>query len=63
MPRLAIATFPCTPHLHGKITAGIWTGYWHARLTYNLRIMYHWYENKRILMYEAIITKNELEKG
>ncbi len=60
-----IVTFPYTDKLHEKIgTQGhTWYGYRHARLTRNLRIMYLWDEKKKVLTYDAIITKNEFEKG
>jgi len=55
-----IQTFPYAEHIHGSITSGNWEGYWHARLSYNLRIMYHWHQSEKLLVYEAIITKNDL---
>ncbi len=58
-----IITYPYAKKLHEKITAGKWKGYLHARLTENIRIMYLWFPEERLLRYEAIITKNELEKG
>ena len=58
-----IQTFPCTPTLHGIIGYGKWAGYYHARLTYNLRIMYLWSEEAKTITYVAIITKNELDKS
>lgn len=60
---IRIQTFPCTKHLHERVVSGKWKGYWHARLTGNLRIMYHYYEESRELVYEAIITKNDFDKG
>jgi hypothetical protein len=58
-----IQRFPYSDHLHGRITAGKWQGYLHARLTGNLRIMYRWDADNKILVYDAIITKNELDQG
>ncbi len=60
-----IQTFPYTDKLHEKIdTPGhTWYRYRHARLTRNLRIMYLWDEKNKVLTYDAIITKNEFEKG
>ncbi len=59
---IKIQTYSQSEHLHGLVTSRTWKGYRHARLTYNLRIMYHWYEDERHLVYERIITKNEFDK-
>ena len=49
--------------LHKPIIHGEWTEALHAHLTDNLRIMYYWYPKKKILVYEAIITHDELDKS
>lgn len=39
-----------------------WENYYHARLTGNLRVMYSWDPETKILRFKKILTKNELEK-
>ncbi len=58
-----IVRFPHSKKLHEMIAKRKWKRYLHARLTNNLRIMYHWYPNEKLLVFEAIITKNMLEKS
>lgn len=49
--------------LHEKIISGEkWEKHCHARLTGNLRVMYSWDPNTKILKFKRILTKNELEK-
>ncbi len=58
-----ILTYPYHKKLHEQISKGKWNGFRHARLSKNLRIMYHWFPDKRLLVFERIITKNEFDKG
>jgi len=49
--------------LHEPIKYGKWSGYLHARLTSNLRVMYRIDAMTKVLIFEDIITKNEFEKS
>lgn len=50
--------------LHEEIKQGKkWKKHLHARLTSNLRLMYSWDPETKILEFEEIITKNELDKN
>lgn len=50
-------------NLHQEMKRGVkWKDHLHARLSDNLRIMYSWTKETKILTFKGIITKNELEK-
>ncbi len=50
-------------NLHEKMKQGVrWKDHLHARLTGNLRLMYIWDPETKLLTFKGIITKNELEK-
>ena len=50
-------------NLHEPIKHGKYAGYLHARIDNNLRLMYFIDTNTKILWFDNLITKNELEKA
>jgi len=48
--------------LHEIWGSGKWAGHRHARLTGNIRVMYSVTREKNVVLFEEILTKNELEK-
>ncbi len=50
-------------NLHEPIKYGKYAGYLHAKIDNNLRLMYFVDTNTKILWFDNIITKNELEKS
>ena len=48
---------------HEIIYYGTWKGYPHARLTSNLRIIYHVNTEKKILTFERIVKHDEIDRS